>query len=265
MSTILSWASGAIALAALVIPTTAAAEPHWQVGAQKIYSNYGVTVVFDEIEVPTYWKSWNPKWRTVPTDARSDCIRKLRLDLSNYDAAYVRKHLSKVFVLAGLSFNDADYGGTNDHIHKWLYIHAKWLGDDGSHKDAMGFHHEFSSILYKRNKGKFDEDAWRDVNVSDFEYAFEKSLEQNIRSGSIGLRGTPELYRAGFVCKYGQLTLEDDINTFAQQLLAKPGLLATRSADYIRLRKKSELLMAFLHETGYARGPTVIESQSTHH
>ncbi len=55
----------------------------------------------------------------------------------------------------------------------------------------MGFHHEFSSILYKRNKGKFDEDAWRHVNMSDFEYAFEKSLEQNIQSGSIGLRGTP--------------------------------------------------------------------------
>ncbi|MEM7475251.1 MAG: hypothetical protein AAF483_09685 [Planctomycetota bacterium] len=236
----------------LVHASLSFAQSSWKEETIQVANEFGVTVVFDDVEFPDYWESWSPEWQAVPEDKRAVAVRKLKIDLAKYDPRYLRTHLEKVFLVDDLAFKKAKYGGTNDHLQKWLYLHHAWTGDDGSHAKAMGFHHEFSSIIYKTYKKDFDEDAWQKNNPEDFNYAFKESSDENLRSGRLGLLGSKELYQEGFVCEYGQLTLEDDINTFSQHLIAKPELLNAQANEYPRIKKKVKLLSDFFRSTGYA-------------
>ena len=91
--------------------------------------------------------------------------------------------------------------------------------------EDRGFHFEFGDILFKLNKNRFDENRWRESNPSGFRYILTLSLETNKQSGKTSLVDNHQLFYKGFLCDYGTLTLEVDINTFAQYLIAKPNLI----------------------------------------
>ena len=65
------------------------------------------------------------------------------------------------------------------------------------------------------------------------------------------LIGNPRLYSQGFICDYGQVTFEEDVNTYAQYLIAKPKKLDQLTAKYPLIKQKAELLKEFYKAIGF--------------
>jgi hypothetical protein len=174
----------------------------------------------------------------------------LETDLKRYPADFIATNLRKIFIVSTLKIDGRTFGGTNYATERWLYIDDGWLGDSG-HSKAMGFHHEFSSILYRLYPDRFNDSAWLQNNPSGFEYAYRRSGSENIASGRTDVTGTPADYEKGFICEYGQLTFEDDINTYAQFLVAKFSMLNGIAASYPRVQGKTDMLLQFYFSIGY--------------
>jgi len=166
----------------ILLMLTFPALANWEAESNDLKDEFGITIVFDNVKFPSYWKNWNPKWSPVPINKRMEALNKLRIDLSHYSKQFLHNNLSKVYLINNLSFNEQIYGGTNDHIMKWLYLNTYWLGDNSKHDKAMGFHHELSSILYKSHKNSFSDKKWKDINKRTFKYTYEQSLDTNIES-----------------------------------------------------------------------------------
>jgi len=230
-----------------------AGSKQWQTRLARISQEYGIVVEFDDIRFPAHWDSWRPQWRVVPEQERIQALEKLRIDLSHYDPDFLQRHLNRIYLVHQLSFNGQPYGGTNDHINRWLYLQHEWLGDTARHGRAMGLHHEFSSILLKLYPDQFNARGWQQTNPARFEYAFARSLETNIATGKTSRAGGAILCQKGFLSPYGTLTLEDDINTFAQYLIAKPLHLYQHMSNYPRVSRKANLLSDFYRKIGHTK------------
>ncbi len=222
----------------------------WTEKKAELESRFGVPIFLDNVRFPSHWSANNPEYTPVPDEKRYYAMLQLEIDLSKYSHGFLKKFCSGVFIVNSLKFDGQPYGGTNDSTNKWVYLILSTVGDEG-HLDAVGFHHEFSSILYKRNKSIFPESAWRSANPSDFNYVFEMSSSRNIASRKTNTRGNSSTYSRGFICEYGELTLEDDINTFSQYLVGKPDKLAKISDEYSKIQRKTEILNQFFKAIGY--------------
>ena len=164
-----------------------------------------------------------------------------RQDLKRIDGKVLKNHVARIFIYSALAFDDVRYGGTTHPPRKWLYIDKFWLGNRGD--SAMGFHHEFSSLLLKLNR--FPIDQWKQLNPDGFVYPLEGESIALLKKGNTDLTGNEETYQDGFVAGYGKMDFENDINTFFQLLIGNPEKLSDLERDYPTIRKKAELLRKF--------------------
>ena len=231
-------------------PPSPRVELSWIERKHALEARYGIEIEFDDLEFPVDWMHLNPQWAPVPLSDRYQSLEHLETDLARYDPAFLGLHLTRLFVFRSLSFDGHSFGGTNDHRARWLYLHDAWLGDAG-HDYAMGFHHELSSILLKRHPAWFPEQQWRAANGAGFHYAFSTSTKENIASGRTNMRTDRESSRAGFVSEYGQLSLEDDFNTYAQYWIAKPSKLGEIGRRHPQVAQKMELVAGFYRHVGF--------------
>ncbi len=236
-------------------PTTPLARAPWQRKVNQLHAVYKIDIAFDQLEFPAHWDVYHPQWTPLPVAQRMAALQALEIDLAHYDPHYLATHLSRVFIYDSLSFMSTPYGGTTDPGNKWLYIHAGWLGDTGEHEHAMGFHHELSSLILDLHQPQFSAEHWRAANPSTFTYSMEDASSEKLHSGRTGSTGDVSLYAAGFLCSYGQLALEEDVNTYAQYLIAKPDTLEQLAQRYPAVRRKARLLRDFYEQAGFAQQP----------
>lgn len=235
--------------------TTLTQGASWEHKAQQLEAQHGVAIVFDGVEFPPHWQAYDPQWTPVPANKRMAALQSLSIDLQRYDRDFLTAHVARVYIYDSLRFMNTPYGGTTDADNKWLYIHADWLGDTGAHGHAMGLHHELSSLVLNLHTAQFPDAEWRASNDQHFGYAMEDAFYQKLLSGRTGTEGDPALYAAGFLCPYGQLALEEDFNTYAQYLIAKPRTLAQLERTYPVAARKAALLRAFYRSVGFVEQP----------
>ena len=208
----------------------------------EIERTYGIEVEFDEIEFPDAWRDWyTPVVKPVAQRHRKNALTKLRADLQRLDANVLKRHVSRIFIVGYLAFDDVHYCGTAFYPNKWLYIDKLWLDNTGD--KAMGFHHEFSSLLVALNR--FPVKEWKALNPEGYVYPMQGETTALLTKGDTDLAGTPETYRDGFVAGYGRMDLENDINTYFQLLIANPAKLSDLEWQYPAIRRKAELLRGF--------------------
>lgn len=223
----------------------------WEEMAQDMETKYRIRIIFEPLVFPSDWLSNCPQWTAVQPENRLDALVSLDFDLAKYNPDFLVRHLSRVYIFQSLSFMKTPYGGTNDYRHKWLYLHENWLGDTGVNQNAAGFHHELSSIVFNMHRAEFQEDIWRSVNANGFDYAMEGASYEKLHSGRTSTIGNPRVYAEGFICEYGQLALEEDINTYAEYLIAKPDALEQLKQTYPLIHRKATLLNDFYHRLGF--------------
>lgn len=209
---------------------------------------YDVRIVTDGIDLPG--RRGNAAYQSVPWFNRLPALRALDVDLRRYRPAFLARHVQTIYVFRTLTIDGESYGGTYDPERRAVYIAASWLGDDDQNPDAMGFHHELSSLLIHGHPEVFSVSRWRGLNPAEFTYRFEQSTSRNLATGRLGLSGSERTYQRGFLCEYGTLSAEDDINTFAQYLIAKPLRLRALETRFPRVGAKAAFLRRALEEIG---------------
>jgi len=193
-------------------------------------------------------------WYDPPIDAEAESLseneteRSKRIIISaldKYPENFLECNLKNVYVLKSMNFFGVDYGGTNS-------LDSVYVANNGENMGYLDiiiekeFHHEFSSILYHNYKHMFKESEWRQVNPDGFEYFDEATGGSGaIREGRSSQEFNPEAHNMEFLYEYAQSTLENDINSFAENIFMGDESFFTTAESYEKLKAKLDLIVEF--------------------
>jgi hypothetical protein len=210
----------------------------------------GVNVSF------SYLKGIFPSdWQPAPISAKADPILQSEINrskvitakaLAKYPAMMLYKNLRSVYWLKNMSFYDVGYGGTNSTDALYLTNNGTALGYTDNYLEQT-FHHEFSSILYRNFPVLFDTSAWKTANLN-FDYNDPEDGVGAIRNNASSQDLDTMLCKRGMLTQYAMSSLENDMNTMAQNLFCpSPGFWKIVD-QYPRIRKKALLLIGFYNK-----------------
>jgi hypothetical protein len=195
-------------------------------------------------------------WQELPINAKGEqldiaeiqrCKAVMVKALSKYPAAALQKNLEIVYFLKSMKFYDVGYGGTNS-------TDALYLTDGGT---AMGytdlyleqtFHHEYSSILYRNNPSFIDEEGWKKANIPGFDYNDPENGVGAIRNNQSSQEHDTALCKKGFLTQYSLSGMENDINTFAQNIFSPSADFWKIVDQNPRIKRKVNLLVSFYNK-----------------
>lgn len=194
-----------------------------------------------------------PDWQNEPVSATGKQISASELNrtkqvvikaLKKYPGSLLSLTLKNVYLLKYMSFFNVEFGGTNS-------TDAVYLSNDGEqngYTDAyieQTFHHEYSSILFRDYPSLIDTLSWKKQNERGFDYNDPENGVGAIRQNESSQGLSTELAKKGMLTQYAMSSLENDINTIAQNLF-RPVPEFWRIADsYPRVQNKVKLLIAF--------------------
>jgi len=192
-------------------------------------------------------------WRNDPIDATAKPIERREIRhskliiakaLNKYPESIFKKNLKFVYFLKEMSFYNTGYGGTNSQDAVYLTNRGKYWGYTDQYVEQT-FHHEFSSILFRNNPSLLDTNLWKDANVPGFIYNDPKNGVGVIRDGKASQRLDTALCQIGFLTQYSESSLENDVNTFAQNLFCPEKNFWNYADRYPGIKQKTELLIKF--------------------
>ena len=194
-----------------------------------------------------------PEWRKSPIYAKGGSIDSREINrskqvtfsaLTKYPSELLRLNLEAVYWLKKMSFYDVGYGGTNSNSALYLTNDGEQMGYSNNYLEQT-FHHEFSSILFRNYRSFFDSSSWKLANYHDFIYNDPEDGVGAIRNNSSSQDLDTMLCREGMLTQYALSSLENDLNTFAQNLFSpSPGFWKIVD-QYPRVRRKALLLIEF--------------------
>ncbi len=195
-------------------------------------------------------------WQVAPINAQGEqlnsseagrCKSAIINALKKYPIAALKKNLRAVYFLKDMKFYDVGYGGTNSNDALYLTNDGEDMGYTDLYLEQT-FHHEFSSILYRNNPLLFDDAAWIKVNMPGFDYNDPENGVGAIRNNQSSQELDSVLCKKGFLTQYALSSLENDINTLAQNIFS-PGEGFWNLVDgYPRISQKVKLMISFYHK-----------------
>jgi hypothetical protein len=194
-------------------------------------------------------------WQLQPISARGEQIDKTEISrstvimvkaMSKYPLPALSNYLHIVYVLKSMSFYDVGYGGTNSTDILFLCNDGNSRGYSDLYLEQT-FHHEYSSILYRNHPEWLNEKAWLTANMAGFDYNDPENGVGAIRNNASSQDLDSSLCKEGFLTQYSRSSLENDINTFAQNLFSPSAGFWKLAEKYPRIRKKMKLLVSFYH------------------
>lgn len=212
--------------------------------------------------MPTSWIEDPISAEIEPLD---DSLRKeaetiILAALEKYPDSLRKEFLSGVSLVGALRFYDVGYGGTYmANGKRIILVYRENFNKTGF---EQRFHHEFSSILLKKNKDKFEAARWEAANAPGFEYRAKGVIEEHSGdrseatrvlaeeqektggNGSSLLDLNTDLMEHGFLTLYNKVSIEQDLNETAAHLFTNPSLW-TYAAAYPRIDHKLDVLIDF--------------------
>ena len=208
----------------------------------------GVPVRFD------YDSSIFPEsWRVAPINGWGESIvaneierteKVIRKALNKYPAIVLESNLKAVFYLKSMKFYEIGFGGTNSDNALYLTNDGVDLGYTDAYLEQT-FHHEFSSILFRNFPALLDTTAWNAANVKGFIYNDPEDGVGAIRSNQSSQSFDTVLCARGCLTQYTLSSLENDLNTIAQNLFRPDPGFWEIVESYPLIRKKVSLLIEF--------------------
>ncbi|HAJ96062.1 MAG TPA: hypothetical protein DCP02_07505 [Actinobacteria bacterium] len=167
--------------------------------------------------------------------------------LDKYPTQFLKDNLKRVYVLKSMIFFEVNYGGTCSPESKSVYLvnnGAKMGNTDIFIEQA--FHHEFSSVLFFNYKNIFSKSEWQQINPAEFVYFDEVTGGSGaIKEGKASQVFDPDAHRMGFLYEYAQSTLENDYNSFAENIFMGDESFFDIVEDYEKLKMKLDLIVEF--------------------
>lgn len=195
-------------------------------------------------------------WQTSPINARGEKIDPAEIQrcrsviikgLNKYPVNALQKDLKIIYFLKSMSFYDVGYGGTNSTDALYLTNSGESQGYSDLYLEQT-FHHEYSSILYRNHSQFINETEWKNANSEGFSYNDPENGVGAIRNNESSQNLDSLLCKKGFLTQYSLSGLENDINTFAQNIFSpSPGFWQIVD-HYPRIKKKVKLLIEFYNK-----------------
>ena len=215
----------------------------------------GKDTLFRNVRVSFYYQVSNfpTEWQKSPINALGGSLEQGEIErsrkvtftaLSKYPSSLLRLNLKAVFWLRKMSFYSVGYGGTNSTDAVYLTNDGASLGYSDNYLEQT-FHHEFSSILYRNYSSLFDTSAWIAANERDFVYNDPEEGVGAIRNNTSSQDLDTFYCRKGMLTEYAMSSIENDLNTFAQNIFSpSPGFWLIVDS-FPRVRKKLGILISF--------------------
>lgn len=222
-----------------------------------LYAGEKDTVVKSVTVSFTYSKTIFPEsWQPAPINARGEMISNGEVTrskeasiiaLKKYPEVLLDKNLRAVYWLKNMHFYDVGYGGTNSNDVLFLTNDGEGQGYTMKYMEQT-LHHEFSSILYRNYKKLFNDSVWIAANAYNFDYNDPEAGVGAIRKNASSQDIDTAYCVIGMLTQYAMSSLENDLNTFSQNLFCpSPGFWKTVDS-YPRIRKKVGLLISFYNK-----------------
>ena len=192
-------------------------------------------------------------WQTAPIDATGEQISAAEMErsksviaraLNKYSVVSLKKNLQIIYFLKSMKFYDVGYGGTNSTDALYLTNNGAAMGYNDLYMEQT-FHHEYSSILYRNYPSFIDEEAWKKANIPGFDYNDPENGVGAIRNNESSQDLDTTLCKKGFLTQYSLSGIENDINTFAQNIFSPSAGFWKIVDQYPRIKNKVKLLIDF--------------------
>ena len=192
---------------------------------------------------PQFIKDRNSHYRArasqiKPRD-RPDILKSIRLFRSAYPQKIICDVLKEIRVAKSLSFHGLVYGGS-------YYKNIIFLSYDSKADDittaTTALHHEFGSMLLKKNFTKFPWDRWSHISSKDYS---SKNGGLDLLSADVNDSSHSGYWKKGFLTKYGASSMDNDISVYAEHLFVMPHKLRRLRKKYPIIRKKTALIIGF--------------------
>lgn len=167
--------------------------------------------------------------------------------LNKYSTTLLGYNLKGLYFLKTMKFFGVSFGGTNSLDALYLTNNGIALGYTDNYIEQT-FHHEFSSILFRNYVSYFDTTAWKKANDPTFDYNDPESGVGAIRNGRSSQVLDTALAKYGFMTEYAMSSLENDLNTLAQNLFLPEQGFWNIVDKYPKIKTKMQLLVAFYNK-----------------
>jgi hypothetical protein len=195
-------------------------------------------------------------WRPAPINAYGEQVSSGEVQrskmvmtkaLNKYSEGVFKYNLKAVYFLKEMKFFDVPYGGTNSSDAVYLTNQGISAGYTDKYLEQT-FHHEFSSILFRNYPAFLDTNAWKAANSSDFIYNDPENGVGAIRNNQSSQELDSLLCKKGVLTQYGGSSIENDVNTFAQNLFCPEKNFWSFIDRFPRIKKKAGLLINFYNK-----------------
>jgi len=210
--------------------------------------------VVTDVERPDYfhaqWSAFGVKPIAVPiaSNEKERVISILIEELNKYPQELLKKDLKEIMLGTSLTIYNIEYGATN--IDNRIYITSRGKLSGYSDKYLRKtLHHELSSILIRNNIFPFD--AWKDLlpKTSKSEGNLIREVKA-IKKGWVENNYTSSDLDDGFVSRYGRSSIENDINTYAENLMTGKVWLVKQAKKHSVIKKKLLIIDEFYRGLG---------------
>lgn len=211
-----------------------------------LYRNIRIGFVYSSLIFPT-------EWQQSPINAEGEVIDKGEIPrsllvtikaLEKYPVEMLNLNLRSVYWLKKMSFYGVGYGGTNATAALYLTNDGERMGYTDNYLEQT-FHHEFSSVLYRNYSGFFDSVSWKNANAQNFNYNDPEDGVGAIRNNASSQDLDTLICVRGMLTQYAMSSIENDLNTFAQNLFSPSEGFWEIVDHYPRIRRKTRLLINF--------------------
>lgn len=194
----------------------------------------------DSTIFPLNWVRSEINAKATPIDSIyiSQSQKVLETAIRKYPSEVIQKYLGKVFVVSTLEFYGLRYGGTNSASN--IYLCNRGFSDEWL---EMAFHAEFSSMLLRRNAKDFDKNEW--VSQNDSSVIYGKSGVEALKLGQTSIKLDEELSKKGILYQYALSSLENDFNSYAENILLNRKEFWDLAKNNARVLAKANLVISF--------------------
>ena len=205
-----------------------------------IESNYSVSIF------PEEWRggSINATGEQITSDELKRAEPIIAKALKKYPKSLLSLTLRAVYFVKSMKFYNVGFGGT--YSNDAVYVTND--GEVNGYTDAyieQTFHHEYSSILFRGYARFLDTIAWKQQNDPGFDYNDPEAGVGAIKNNKSSQGLDSDLAAKGMLTQYAMSSLENDINTLAQNLFRPEKNFWSIVDKYPRVEKKVKLLIEF--------------------
>jgi hypothetical protein len=212
----------------------------------RIKRNYGVSVRHKYNAATFFPARWlrppiSGEGSQMPPEEITRVLGAVEKCLSAYPKEVLKKNLTDIYLISGMKFYGKGFGAA--YGNSAIYVNSEGESKGYTEQFLLSqMHSELSSIFLMNYAGEFSQEAWKSVNVAGWEYNG-TGVEMLGRNDIFAQ--TDDLLSRGFLVKYSQSSIENDVNMFAFWAFTKPEQLRELTSKYDRIGRKYRLVVQF--------------------